>query len=84
MATKKNSDASTQVRIGISDSQQELNFETPISHEEVAAAVSAALSSGTPLSLTDSKERTIMIPAGKIAFVELGATPDRKVGFATI
>ena len=84
MATKKASESATQVRIGISDSNQELNFETPLSRDEVQAAVSAALASAQPIVLTDSKERTIIVPAAKLGFVELGSTPDRKVGFATL
>jgi len=84
MATKKASESATQVRIGISDSNQELNFETPLSRDEVQAAVSAALASAQPIVLTDSKERTIIVPVAKLAFVELGSTPDRKVGFATL
>ena len=84
MATKKASESATQVRIGISDSNQELNFETPLSRDEVQAVVSAALASAQPIVLTDSKERTIIVPVAKLAFVELGSTPDRKVGFATL
>jgi hypothetical protein len=84
MATKKASESATQVRIGISDSNQELNFETPLSRDEVQAVVSAALASAQPIVLTDSKERTMIVPVAKLAFVELGSTPDRKVGFATL
>jgi len=84
MATKKGSESVTHVRIGISDSNQELNFETSLSREEVQALVSAGITGSTPVVLTDSKERTIIVPAGKIAFVELGSTAERKVGFATL
>jgi hypothetical protein len=84
MATKKGSESQTQVRIGISDSNQELNFETPLAREEVQALISTALTSLTPVVLTDSKERTVIVPVAKIAFVELGSAPERKVGFATL
>jgi hypothetical protein len=84
MATKKSSESATQVRIGISESNQELNFETEISRDEVQGLVAKALETQQSLILHDIKERTIIVPVGKISFVELGATPDRKVGFTTL
>jgi hypothetical protein len=84
MANKKSSEAVTQVRIGISDSNQELNFETESSRDEVQALTAQALASNTPLVLTDTKDRAVIVPAAKIAFIELGAASDRKVGFTTL
>ena len=84
MATKKNSETATQVRIGISESNQELNFETESTREEVANLATKAFESNSSLILTDSKDRTIIVPVAKISFIELGATPDRKVGFNSL
>ena len=83
MSTKKGSQSST-VRISVTDVSQELNFETALSADEVKAAVTQALSSGTPLVLTDIKGREIIVPASKIGFVDIGATQERRVGFGAV
>lgn len=80
---KKGSDSTTQVRIGISESSQELSFECDLGREEVETIVSTALNAGTTLSLTDTKGHVVLVPAAKVAFVYLGASSDRKIGFAT-
>jgi len=36
------------------------------------------------LSLTDDRGRTILIPAAKIAYVEIGPSASRKVGFGSM
>jgi hypothetical protein len=84
MSTKKNiSGATTEVRIGISDTPQELHIECELSPEQVIAAVTAALDSGKSLSLTDTRGRQTIIANNKISFVEIGQSAERKVGFAT-
>ncbi|MGO1537867.1 MAG: DUF3107 domain-containing protein [Leucobacter sp.] len=73
-----------EVRIGITHSPRELNFETNVSAEEVRSTVEAALSQGEPLlSLSDSKGKQFLIPTGTIAYVELGGDGARKVGFVS-
>lgn len=83
MATKKSSNAHTDIRIGISDSPQELNIESELSSDAVIAAVNTALDSGKSLTLTDTKGRQTVIPHNKISFVEVGESAERRVGFAT-
>ena len=80
MSTKKNSQSST-VRISVTESPQELNFETALSADEVKALVTQALSSGQPLMLTEIKGREIIVPAAKIGFVDISVTQERRVGF---
>lgn len=84
MATKKSSSGTTEVRIGVSDSNQELHIEVEGSSEEVIALVNNAVESGKPLKLTDIKGRQTIVPAAKIGFVEVGPAPERRVGFATL
>jgi Protein of unknown function (DUF3107) len=87
MATKKSpSDkaSKTEIRIGISDSTQELNIESTLTQDEVIAQVQAAMNKGEALSLLDVKGRQTLIPHNKIAFVEVGDAPERRVGFATL
>jgi hypothetical protein len=84
VATKKSSGSNTEVRIGITDSNQELHIEVESSVEEVIAAVNAAIDSGKALKLSDTKGRQTIVPANKIGFVEVGQAPERRVGFASI
>jgi hypothetical protein len=85
MATTKTtskSSARTDVKIGISDSSHELNFECANTQTEVIAKVNEAIKSSSVLSLSDSKGREILVPFNKISYVEVGESADRHVGFA--
>lgn len=85
MATTKGtskSSARTDVKIGISDSSHELNFECANTQTEVIAKVNEAIKSSSVLSLSDSKGREILVPFNKISYVEVGESADRHVGFA--
>ena len=84
MSTKKiSSGSTTEVRIGISDSTQELHIECDLTPEKVIEAVTAALDSGKALSLTYMRGRQTIIANNKISFVEVGQSEERKVGFAS-
>jgi len=84
MSTKKiSSGSTTEVRIGISDSTQELHIECDLTPEKVIEAVTAALDSGKALSLTDMRGRQTIIANNKISFVEVGQSEERKVAFAS-
>jgi len=85
MATKKSSTGNhTDIRIGISDSNQELNIESDLPASKVIEEVTAALDSGKSLILTDIRGRQTVIANSKISFVEVGESADRRVGFATV
>lgn len=72
-----------EVKIGVQDSPRELSLESTQSPEEIRAAVQGALDSGQMLALTDDRGRLILVPATRIAYVEIGAATSRRVGFAT-
>ncbi|NBU57117.1 MAG: DUF3107 domain-containing protein [Actinobacteria bacterium] len=80
MSTKKSEKAS-QVRISIINVNSELSFECPSTPEEIKSAVSAALSSSTPLILSDVRGHEVIVPAEKIGYVEIGQPTERRVGF---
>lgn len=73
-----------EIKIGIQHTARELNLESNLSAEEVEAAVAAALKDGGVLVLTDEKDRKVLIPGDKIAYVELGEPTGRRVGFGAI
>jgi hypothetical protein len=82
MATAKKSASNAEVKIGISDSTHELNFECTSTQAEVIAAVNNAIKSSSVLSLSDTKGREVLVPFNKINYVEVGQSSERRVGFA--
>jgi predicted RNA-binding protein (virulence factor B family) len=73
-----------EIKIGIQHSARELSLESNLSGGEVEAAVAAALKDGGLLILVDEKDRKVIVPAEKIAYVELGEPTGRRVGFGAI
>jgi prefoldin subunit 5 len=71
-----------EIRIGIRENQRDLAFETNLSSAQVSALVSNAFSAKQDLvSFEDDKGKTILVSVASIAFVEIGAEQNRRVGF---
>ncbi|OEV11937.1 DUF3107 domain-containing protein [Streptomyces nanshensis] len=75
-----------EVKIGVQHAPREIVFESRQSPEEVESAVSAALSDGGSkvLNLADEHGRKVLVPADRVAYVEIAEQSGRKVGFGTI
>jgi Protein of unknown function (DUF3107) len=76
-----------EVKIGIQSIPRELVVETDATSAEVERDLAAALAAqGGPglLTLTNQKGGRVLIPADKIAFIEFGGEPSRRVGFGNI
>ncbi len=73
-----------EVKIGVQNAAREIVLESTLSPDEVEKAVAAALAKEGVLTLTDDKGRRIVVPAGKIAYVEIGEQIERRVGFGAI
>lgn len=74
-----------EVRIGVQHATRELVIESAQATEEITAAVSAALTGESKiLSLDDEKGRRVVIPAEKLAYVEIGEPGVRRVGFGAM
>ncbi|WP_306317971.1 MULTISPECIES: DUF3107 domain-containing protein [unclassified Streptomyces] len=74
-----------EVKIGVLHTPREIVLESDQSAEEVESAVSAALSGKSQLlSLKDEKGRKVLVPAERLAYVELGEPATRKVGFGPL
>lgn len=69
-----------EVKIGVQHAQRELLVETDQDVEAVQKLVSDSLTGGV-LSLTDNKGRTVVVPADKLAYVEIGSSIVGQVGF---
>jgi hypothetical protein len=72
------------VRIGVTQAPRELTVELPDDEREDAEKqIDAALSGAIDvLWLTDKRGKRLGVPAGKIAYVEVGTNDgDRRIGF---
>ncbi|MFF3864544.1 MULTISPECIES: DUF3107 domain-containing protein [Micromonospora] len=71
-----------EVKIGVQYAPRELVLESAQSPAEIEQIVTDAMakSEGT-LSLTDEKGRRVIVPIGKVAYVEIAEASPRSVGF---
>ena len=81
---KKDTENKTSVRIGISDTTQELHIETATESEKIIAAANEAIDHNKTFQIKDIKNRVTLIPAGKISYIEVGDITDQKVGFTAL
>ncbi len=73
-----------EVKIGVQYAARELVLESAQSSDEVATAVAEALTAGGVLSLVDEKGRRVLVPAEKLAYVEIAESESRRVGFGAL
>jgi hypothetical protein len=74
-----------EVKIGVQYAPRELVLESSQSPEEVERAVMQAFKGNPPmLTLIDEKGRRVVVPADKLAYVEIAETESRRVGFGTM
>ena len=71
-----------EVKIGVQFAARELTLESAQTPDEVEQAVGEALRADIGvLTLVDEKGRRILVPADKIAYVEIADSEMRRVGF---
>ncbi len=74
-----------EVKIGVQYAARELVLESTQSAEDVAKAVSDALKADLGvLTLVDEKGRRVLVPADKLAYVEIAESEQRRVGFGAM
>jgi hypothetical protein len=73
-----------EVRVGVQEAARELTLESTQTADEIVKMVSAAVKADGLLDLVDEKGHRVVVPAAKLAYVEIAASEARKVGFATI
>ena len=72
------------VRIGVTQHPRELDLELAddVDRDELARTIEDALADDDKvLWLTDRKGRRVGVPSSKVAYIEIGATEERRVGF---
>ena len=78
-------ESSVEVKIGVQFAPRELEPREPQSPDEVAKAVADALRADLGvLTLVDEKGRRVLVPADKLAYVEIAENEQRRVGFAAL
>ena len=71
-----------EVKIGIQQAAREIVVDTAEDAETVEKKVADALGSeGGLISLTDTKGRKVLVPAAKVAYIEIGGGVAGQVGF---
>jgi hypothetical protein len=73
-----------EVKIGIQSAPRELVVETETAAVDVERALTAALADGGVFALADEKGGKFLIPADKIAYIELGSAEPRRIGFGNL
>ena len=74
-----------EVKIGVQYAARELVLESAQTPEEVEKAVADALKADLGvLARTDEKGRRVLVPADKLAYVEIAENEQRRVGFAAL
>jgi hypothetical protein len=77
-------EVNVEVKVGVADTARELLINSSQTPEEVEALVADALKgSSSALTLVDDKGRRYVVPAARVAYVEIGSADSRRVGFAT-
>jgi hypothetical protein len=70
-----------EIKIGIVDTARELTIDSNEDTDAILKAVTDAILTGGLLVLTDSHNRKVLVPGGKLAYVDLGDPRERRVGF---
>ena len=70
-----------EVKIGVQHAQRELVVDTDSTPEDVETRLTEAIAGNGVLRLSDVKGRTVIVPAEKIAYLELGSPTSSTVGF---
>ncbi|MEU6231754.1 DUF3107 domain-containing protein [Kitasatospora sp. NPDC047058] len=74
-----------EVKIGVQNAPREIVIESSQTADEVQSAVAKALEGTEKLfTLTDEHGRRVIVPAERLAYVEIGESAARKVGFGTL
>jgi len=70
-----------EIKIGVQHVAREIVVDSALEAPEAVELITAAMSSGSPLTLTDPKGNVTVDPAGIIGYPAVGAEQKRAVGF---
>lgn len=74
-----------EVKIGVQHAPREITLESKETAEEIERTVAEALTGKTGLlSLTDERGRRVLVPADRLAYVDIGESTTHRVGFGAV
>jgi hypothetical protein len=74
-----------EVKVGVKGVARELVVETELTPDDVSSLVRACASDPAALfDLVDTRGRRVLVPAEKLAYVEIGEQESRRVGFGAM
>jgi hypothetical protein len=74
-----------EVKIGVQYAPRELVLDSTLTAEEIEKAVAEALKADLGvLTLVDEKGGRVLVPADKLAYVEIAESEQRRVGFGAM
>jgi hypothetical protein len=72
-----------EIKIGVQQTAREIALESDQSPDDIDAAVRKAIADGGILTLEDDRGRRVMVPADRLAYVEISPATSRRVGFGS-
>lgn len=73
-----------EIKVGIVHGPREIVLESEDSSAAVEEAFAKAVADDAVLTLSDDRGRKVLIPASRIAYLELGQEAARRVGFGSL
>ena len=70
-----------EVKIGVTDVAREISIDTELDADGVQELVQAAVSGGGLFTLADAKGRRVVVPADRLAYVDISSSSVGMVGF---
>ena len=70
-----------EVKIGVENVQRELVVEIDATPDDVQTKLAEALAGSGVFSLVDTRGRSVVVPAVKVAYLEIGSGTSGAVGF---
>ena len=70
-----------EIKIGVQHAQRELVVDTDATPEDIETRLAEAMSAHGVFRVVDVKGRSVMVPADKITYLELGSPTSSTVGF---
>jgi hypothetical protein len=70
-----------EVKIGVQNASRELTIDTTLDADGIEKAVAEALKDGGVFVISDSKNRRVVIPGEKLAYVDISTSVTGQVGF---
>ena len=73
-----------EIKVGVIHTPREIVLESEESASDVEAAFADAIKNDSVLTLTDEAGRKVLIPAVRVAYLEIGQEAVRRVGFGAV